>query len=70
MRTLSSPPVGRGHLAYRETHPTRDTRTSPPRCRPDRAVAEQHREATTALAGPARYRRTWTITRSTCDDAS
>jgi len=67
MRSLSSLPAGRVHLAYREPHPTRGTSTCPPRCLPDRAAAEQLRDAITVLAGPdARARRTWTITACTC----
>jgi hypothetical protein len=60
-------PVGRAHPTYTEPHPTRGTWTSPPRCQPDRATAEQLRDAITVLAGlDARRRRTWTIIACTC----
>jgi hypothetical protein len=60
----------RVHLTYAEPHSMRATWTSPPRCLPDRAAAEEHRDSTTVLAGPsAAARRSWSITSCTCGGA-
>jgi hypothetical protein len=60
----------RCHLVFTEPHSIHGSWTSPPRCLPDRAAAEEHRDSTTVLAGPsAAARRTWTIGPCSCGGA-